>query len=430
MALAPAKTSLPSSGCIKPKPSCTLNHFTVGKPRPGPTSLGSWQEISHVLRYIQTMRNARPAALAVIESLYDAAMDDSLWPQALKRLADFTKSQAATFWVLDGSDKPRLPLFTSFNFDPGFVGEYVERMAPHDPWNRYLVGHPDEPIVHDGLVISEREKDRHLFYDWTGRHSDTRFRLVGRVRPAPAVHAGVALHRTRRRGRYEVRDLEQFEFLYRHLQRALSIGYRLGALGALQKCTAELLDRHPAAVLLLDGQKRVVYANSRAETVRAARDGIDWSGEGISAQRRQDDETLQSLIAGALSPVSMNGALGGVTHVERPSGKRPYAVVVSATSGKYPALAVLRPAICVMITDPALEYILPNYRLQAAFGLTDAEARLAALLGAGEDLRTAAAKLAITYGTARTRLTEIFEKTQTRRQGELIKLLLTTFAAG
>jgi DNA-binding CsgD family transcriptional regulator len=68
--------------------------------------------------------------------------------------------------------------------------------------------------------------------------------------------------------------------------------------------------------------------------------------------------------------------------------------------------------------------------LQAAFGLTEAEARLAALLASGEELRFAAEKLGITYGTARTRLAEIFQKTETRRQAELMKILLTTLAMG
>jgi DNA-binding CsgD family transcriptional regulator len=67
-------------------------------------------------------------------------------------------------------------------------------------------------------------------------------------------------------------------------------------------------------------------------------------------------------------------------------------------------------------------------RLRAAFSLTEAEARLAAQLAAGQDLRAAADKLGITYGTARTRLADIFQRTETRRQTELIKLLLTTLA--
>lgn len=112
----------------------------------------------------------------------------------------------------------------------------------------------------------------------------------------------------------------------------------------------------------------------------------------------------------------------------RPSGKRAYAVLVSPLSRRYAALSTSRPAVCIVITDPDAKHPLSSRCLQAAFGLTDAEARMAALLAAGENLHAAAAKLGITYGTARARLAEIFQKTETRRQGELVKVLLATLA--
>jgi DNA-binding CsgD family transcriptional regulator len=366
-------------------------------------------------------------ALAVIESLYDAATDEALWPKALKKLSDFTESQAATFWVLDGSDQPRLPTFTYINLDPAFVQDYLDNVAHLDPTVQYLVGHPNQPIVHDGLVITEREKDRHLYYDWHGRYSDLRFRLVGQMCPAPAVHAGVALHRTRNAGRYEPPDIEVFAALYRHLERALAIGFRLGSLGTMQKCTTELLDRNPAGVILLDARKRVVYANRSVEALCSAADGIRLSADGITALCKRDNDKMQDLITEALSPVALP-TNGGAMRLMRPSGKRPYAVLVSPVSRSYPALSTLRPAVCVVLTDSDAHHPLPTSRLQAIFGLTEAEARMAALLAAGEDLRSAATKLGITYGTARVRLAEIFQKTETRRQSELIKVLLAILA--
>jgi hypothetical protein len=75
--------------------------------------------------------------------------------------------------VLDDSEKPRHSRFTYVNFEPKFIEEYLEHVAPSDPTVQYLVSHPHRPIVHDGLVISEREKDKHPYYDWHGQHSDS-----------------------------------------------------------------------------------------------------------------------------------------------------------------------------------------------------------------------------------------------------------------
>src|SRR5262249_46880819 len=62
--------------------------------------------------------------------------------------------------------------------------------------------------------------------------------------------------------------------------------------------------------------------------------------------------------------------------------------------------------------------------LRCHFGLTPAEARLALHLVTGETLRSAALRLSITYETARTSLKNIFRKTGTCRQAELIILIL------
>ena len=67
----------------------------------------------------------------------------------------------------------------------------------------------------------------------------------------------------------------------------------------------------------------------------------------------------------------------------------------------------------------------PIDRLQCHFRLTLAEARLALHLVAGETLRSAALKLGISYETARSSLKNIFRKTETCRQAELVLVVLT-----
>ena len=64
-------------------------------------------------------------------------------------------------------------------------------------------------------------------------------------------------------------------------------------------------------------------------------------------------------------------------------------------------------------------------RLRWHFNLTLAEARLALDLVTGETLRSAAAKLTISYETARTSLKNILRKTGTCRQAELVVVILT-----
>jgi DNA-binding CsgD family transcriptional regulator len=200
----------------------------------------------------------------------------------------------------------------------------------------------------------------------------------------------------------------------------------------------EFLDRRPVAIILLDGQKRVVFANDHAAHLHARADGISICASGIGLLRTHDNARLQGLIAWALgsdSPAPGRRSLGEggrSMRVLRSSGKRPYGILVAPVSHRDRsqglARAPCRPVVCLVIADPDEASGVPVDRLQEAFDLTEAESRLAARLAAGEGLRSAAQSLGITYGTARARLAEIFQKTDTRRQGELVNLVLTTLA--
>jgi DNA-binding CsgD family transcriptional regulator len=365
--------------------------------------------------------------LSLIAGIYDAAIDETLWPAAMERLLATTDSQAASFCVLDSAEQPRLSTFVYVNFHPQLIEEYLDHMAPHDPTIQHIIGHPDQKFHHDTSFISESEKDRHIYYDWHEKFSDTRHRVAGIIRPAPGIQSGVTIHRTRAKGDFDPDSLSRFTMLFSHIERALQIGFRLGTLGTLQQVSLAMLDSNPLAIVLLDRTGRLIMANRAARMLAEEADGLTLTADSISMVRRADDVTLQQLIGDALKTTRGEGTRsGGLMSALRPSGKRPFSIMVSPLSSDSFAMTTLRPAACVMIADPDKQHVLPADQLRALYGLTPSESRLAAQLTAGADLRASAAGLGITYATARTQLAAIFRKTETSRQGELIKLLLST----
>ncbi len=232
------------------------------------------------------------------------------------------------------------------------------------------------------------------------------------------------MHRIGKSDRYGAEDVERFGVLYGHLERALKIGFQVGSLGALHQCLTEILDRSDTAILLLDGQKHLIHANKRAEQLAAQADGIHLTGNGLALSRTADNHRLQHLIAQAMGNVAGAGTIGGIMPAPRHSGKRPYLLHVVPVSQDLSDLSARRPAVCISVIDPEARSLPAVKSLQSALGLTAAEAKLAHLLAGGKDLRSSAAKLRIGYGTARARLAEIFEKTQTHRQAELVSLIL------
>jgi DNA-binding CsgD family transcriptional regulator len=76
-------------------------------------------------------------------------------------------------------------------------------------------------------------------------------------------------------------------------------------------------------------------------------------------------------------------------------------------------------------SEPMEEARMPQTAfLKNRFGLTPAEVRLVLRLVSGDSLRSAAKALGIKYETVRTHLKSIFQKTATRRQAELVIVVI------
>jgi DNA-binding CsgD family transcriptional regulator len=78
----------------------------------------------------------------------------------------------------------------------------------------------------------------------------------------------------------------------------------------------------------------------------------------------------------------------------------------------------------VYITDPGQIPQRPEATLSLMYGLTPAEAKVAALIARGLSGRQAADKLEVSYNTLKTHLKRAFVKTGTNNQGALIRLMV------
>jgi DNA-binding CsgD family transcriptional regulator len=81
-------------------------------------------------------------------------------------------------------------------------------------------------------------------------------------------------------------------------------------------------------------------------------------------------------------------------------------------------------AVLLRLIDPADAPLPDPDALRTQFGFTPAESALALDILAGNDLAASARRRGITRNTARVHLRRLFEKTGTRRQAELLRLLL------
>lgn len=105
-------------------------------------------------------------------------------------------------------------------------------------------------------------------------------------------------------------------------------------------------------------------------------------------------------------------------------------------SGKRPLTMLLTPvlleeqladgaAAVLYLGDPDFERTFNHERIAKLYGLSRAESRVAALLAAGYRLEQTADILGVAYETVRKHLKQIFSKTGTYRQAELVRILVT-----
>ncbi len=139
---------------------------------------------------------------------------------------------------------------------------------------------------------------------------------------------------------------------------------------------------------------------------------------------------LHGAVAAYLAP---DGWLhpGAVVSLSKAVGGRPLSVRVAPASNAVPAwVSRPLPVAVFCVADPDLTVAPPTNELRARFGLTRAQSALAAEILHGDGIQAAAERLSITRATARGHLAQIFEKTGTQRQSELVRLLLSSGFSG
>lgn len=117
--------------------------------------------------------------------------------------------------------------------------------------------------------------------------------------------------------------------------------------------------------------------------------------------------------------------------LKRSSGRAGYMLQVSALPkvnefGSGPQ----QPCAIAFLSHPARPPLVDEAILRRLYGLTPAECRLATAICAGETIVTAAVQAGVSENTVRSQLKSIFDKTGTRRQAQLIKLLMSLASQG
>lgn len=199
---------------------------------------------------------------------------------------------------------------------------------------------------------------------------------------------------------------------------------QLQALQARSGFMSDIMDRLPQGVILVNVHCKVLQTNRTAEDILCDRDGLvkDRGGR-LTASHSDDTMVLRGLVQKA-SANDQASPTGGAMTIVRPSGGPSLSLMVTPLDPKMDTGELDEPVVSVFVTDPGHQA--PKVgMLCKLYGMTPAEARLATHLAGGGSLDQASAAWGVKVSTVRTHLKRIFAKTETSRQADLVRLLLS-----
>lgn len=363
-----------------------------------------------------------------LDLLYEAAYDPAAWIPAFQRLGDILGSNSV--WLSEhnvientggSEDDPKVWV------DPDYLQRYVDYY-----WSCNPIAKTEDPVqflrdwkllVHtDADCVPRDELVRTEFYNdflKPQRVGDIMIMRLARMGNEIAV---LNLSRDERRGRYDQAEMEWAQAHHHDIIRVYHMSRKFGRERKRQRDVDALLDLSPNGFFLLDAGGIIRHTNRAGEKLLAETSTFRVDHGKLRAAQPSVSKQLEALIALAASPDAEKRRSGSMA-IPSPRSTLPLSVLVTPIGAN--RLAPIQPglSVCVCVTDLNAEMQLPRGPLETAFGLTDAEIRVAQAMFEGASLQEIAARFGISHNTVRVQLASIFDKTHTNRQVDLIAML-------
>lgn len=356
----------------------------------------------------------------LIGIIYDAALDPALWPRALELTCRFVGgSSAALFWH-DAATEQSAVLHL-FNEEPHYTKLYFETylaLNPVFPAATFLEA--GEVYGSTDLVPFAEIVETQFYEGWMKPQGiiDAIGANLERGATSSSV-LGIRMHE--QDGLADADNRRRLALVIPHFQRAVAIGRLFDQGKMTQAVLTQTLDHVSAGVFLVGPSGRLVLANAAGRamlndgTLLAERNGI-LTATAADAQRALRDaltatETADA-VAGGPGPIPLSTDHGWLADLlPLTSGDRQH------TGALHAAIAAVFVRRTSVASPPPLEMLAKHYKLTAS------EIRVLDAMMKVSGIRLVAERLGLTQATVKTHLHNLFRKTNTARQSELVKLV-------
>ncbi|RZL65230.1 MAG: helix-turn-helix transcriptional regulator [Variovorax sp.] len=375
---------------------------------------------------------------AVVHSIYDAALQPDRWVGATRAIARLCGASHAMLFTW-----AHTPAQGGFLFEHGFPNEIIAQwnaksLVHEDPFVREALRrdlmNEGDVILGDDLVPFDRLVETPFFRN-IFQPSNIAGMCGGVVFDTTDAHklpTAFSIHHGPQQPRFARQHVELVHRLVAHLSRALGVMFHLRDSQLQLASSRAALDRLSAGVLLLDGQRRIQYANPAALRVLQGggalqfQSGLDASLHArlrLSPRLAAHEPALRQAIDGALASWATVRPERFAEPVVLPDETgRPQCVLHVGPLG-VGAFGEAARAV-VFVYDLATARALAPAALCELFDTTPAEARAALQVLQGGSAKTMAGRLGVSVNTFNSQLKAAYAKLGTHRQADLMKLLL------
>ena len=344
--------------------------------------------------------------------LSDAIADPARWTDILEEIAKATGSMGAGLLPHSGSQGALASAGLKNCLDAYIREGWSEVDRPTRKRAMELL--PRSKVALDRDLVASDEQRAPFFDDFLPRFGGKWWAGIG-FQSGPELWS-LTLHRSPCQGPF--RDTE------RAILREFSL--RLDEIGGLAHVAGRItlsalvssFDHKKTALVAIGGSGKVIHANATAEHMFSA--SVWIAGGRLMLSDRSAAAEYNSLVeklGGTPEGKSLRAARIVVRRKNAP------ALLIEALPVDGAAKSPFLHARALLLINEIAQPAKPDWEIfSRAFGLTPAEARLAARLATGESLQSAAEALRITKETSRSRVKSIFRKTDTHRQADLVAL--------
>lgn len=231
---------------------------------------------------------------------------------------------------------------------------------------------------------------------------------------------GIAMHKPARESEpFRVEEQNRLQELLPHLGQAFLMWEQMNVRSSLESILAAQANHYPFGIAVCDTKSRLLWMNTLAEKLLPpAPQTRGVEAMTLKGWNSQQTETLHNLVSARIS-----GSMAEYVVLKDNRGADIHIAIKSIQVPKSASAYAL-----LIITYSEMINEIPIAALQAFFGLTQAEARLARHLACGGTLERYAVQQGIALTTVRWHVKQILAKTQSGRQSELVRKILCSAA--